>query len=135
MISQKHVVIFEEGSIPNTHFPCLDLVEAKLFLLGLLKSIKRHVTFICSLVVCKFQNKTYLHHRPHWPGTAWEDRGTTRSKPGNFLQGREKERVGLCMPSFPIKLLINQLQSFPFPGETSWVGRGQEHLLMATGQY
>ena len=51
MISQGHVGIFEEGPIPNTLFSCLGLVEAKIFLLGLLKQIKKRVTFICSQVV------------------------------------------------------------------------------------
>lgn len=66
------------------------------------------------------------------PGRTEEQHAVSREI---FFQGEEKERVGLHMPSFPIKLLINQLQSFPFPAKTSWVGRGQEHLLMAIGQY
>lgn len=41
MISQGHVIIFKEGPKPSTLFSCLDLVEAKIFQLGLLKPIKK----------------------------------------------------------------------------------------------
>ena len=45
MVSQGYVDLFEEGPIPNTLFPCLGLVEAKIYLLGLLKRIKKRMVY------------------------------------------------------------------------------------------
>ena len=58
MVSQGYVDLFEEGPIPNTLFPCLGLVEAKIYLLGLLKRIKKRMVYNTDLL-----DKTDLHDR------------------------------------------------------------------------
>lgn len=101
MVSQGYVDIFEEGPTPNTLFPCLGLVEAKIFLLGLLKRIKKCVTFICSQVVYNTDllDKTDLHDKTVWPGKAKEHKGTTRTGARKLPRGRSKNGVRRRRPS------------------------------------
>ena len=96
MVSQGYVDIFEEGPIPNTLFPCLGLVEAKIYLLGLLKQIKKRMVYNADLL-----DKTDLHDRTDQPGKAEEHKGTTRRVARKLSSGRSKKGVGRRTPGLP----------------------------------
>lgn len=110
MISQGYVDIFEEGPIPTTLFPCLGMAEAKIFLIGLLKRIKKCVTFICSQVLYNTDllDNTDLHDRSHWPGKAKSTRGNTHS-----FKGKEQETGGAPHAQFPINKCHQSIEAAP----------------------
>lgn len=110
MISQGYVDIFEEGLISNTLFPCLGMAEAKIFLIALLKQIKKCVTFICSQVLYNTDllDNTDLHDRMHWPGKA----KSTHSIEETF-KGKEQETGGAPHAQFPINKCHQSIEAVP----------------------